>query len=140
MKTGFIKLLQILIPLAGLAVVGICALTLPVLLREDDSIYRIMLSALYVGALPLLATLYYASKYLRSFTQGSADMKAWKYTLYFGVVAGIIYTAALPFVLQAAQMDDAPGLMLFGLAFAGTPLGLALVCWLLQRPARMVQS
>lgn len=52
---------------------------------------------------------------------------------YSAFVVGLSLLAEMPLVYWAAQEDDAPGLMLFGLVFAGVPIVVGVFAGVLQQ-------
>jgi ABC-type spermidine/putrescine transport system permease subunit I len=52
---------------------------------------------------------------------------------YAALVVGSVLLAALPLVYWIAQHDDAPGLIIFGLVFAGVPLTVGVFAGVLQQ-------
>ncbi len=62
-----------------------------------------------------------------------SSIKALRNIKYSAFVVGISLLAEMPLVYWAAQEDDAPGLMLFGLVLAGVPIVVGVFAGVLQQ-------
>ena len=91
----------------------------------------------YLTAIPFFVALYQAFKLLSYIDKNTAfsvaSVKALKYIKYCGIAMSILYFAGMPILFQIADADDAPGLVLIGLALATAPLVVAVFAAVLQK-------
>lgn len=125
----------------GAAILAICIFVLPIGIRaEDPDEYRPVLAGLYVPAIPFFYALYQTLKLLNYIDKDKAFSKlsvaALKKIKYCGLAISACFIAGLPWIYQAAQSDDAPGIMLIGLIFAGASLAVAVFAAVLERLLR----
>lgn len=111
--------LKIVISLIGVGVLALCIFVLPVGITTDKTgYYRPILIGMYVPAVPFFIALYQSLKLLtyidknKVFSQLST--KALKNIKYCAVAIGAMYTLGMPFIFNAADRDDAPGVALIG--------------------------
>jgi len=98
--------------------------------------YPILIAG-YLTAIPFFIALYQAFKLLSYIDKNTAfsvaSVKALKYIKYCGIAMSILYFAGMPILFQIADADDAPGLVLIGLALATAPLVVAVFAAVLQK-------
>ena len=98
--------------------------------------YPILIAG-YLTAIPFFIALYQAFKLLSYVDKNTAfsvaSVKALKYIKYCGIAMSILYFAGMPILFQIADADDAPGLVLIGLALATAPLVVAVFAAVLQK-------
>lgn len=130
MKRGSTIILQFAVVVAGIAILALCyGATYMVTTTWNYNpnhhvIMLVMLGGLYVTAIPFYIALYQAMKLLgyiasnRAFSELS--IKALKKIMYCAIATFVFCTLiGLPFFYYWADMDDAPGLILIGMAIAG---------------------
>jgi hypothetical protein len=97
----------------------------------------LLMAGLYASGIPLYMALYQAMKLLgyidRNTAFSLASVRALKRIQYCGIVMGIIWMSGMPFIYYFAERDDAPGLILFGAAFAAVPFAVAVFAALLKK-------
>jgi hypothetical protein len=131
--------LRTVIVLMGLIVLAFCIFVLPEGIRTsvDWTGYRPILLGMYVPAVPFFIGLYQSLKLLnyvdknKAFSKGS--FKALNIIKYCAGTISVIYAIGLPFIFRVADMDDAPGVVLIGLAFTFAPMAIAVVAAILQK-------
>lgn len=86
---------------------------------------------LYATTVPFFIGLWQAFKLLKYIdhnqTFSNASMRALKKIKYCAIVIGILYMGGLPLLYPIAEVEDAPGLLVFGFLFACVPIVVA-VC------------
>jgi hypothetical protein len=101
--------------------------------------YMIMVG-IYACAIPFYMALYQAMKLLNYIDRNKAfsdrSVKALKHIKYCGIAIGVLCAAGMPIVYYLAEMDDAPGLVLFGMVFVIAPIAVAVLAAVLQRLLR----
>jgi hypothetical protein len=122
----------------GLAVLGLCIFALPSGITSDTTgLYRPILMAMYLPAIPFFIGLFQAWKLLTYIDKNIAfselSVKALKYIKYCAVAIGLLYGIALPYIYYVAQLDDAPGVILIGLTFTFAPIVVAVFAAVLQK-------
>lgn len=130
--------LRCAIILMGLAVMALCVLVLPQDLMAPGGLgYRPIIWGMYVTAIPFFIALYQGLKLLHYIDKNNAfskaSIKALAIIKYCALSIGVLYTAGMPYIYAAAQEDDAPGVIVIGLVFAGTSLVIAVFSALLQK-------
>ena len=144
-STHFLKAVIILI---GLGALALCVFAIPSAWTGAPQEWPQITSVLYPGLIgiaativPFLYALYQALKLLwyidKNEAFSDASVQALKLIKYCAVAMSALYAMALPLVFVVAQLDDAPGLVLFGTAFACAPLVVATFAAVLQK---LVQS
>ena len=91
----------------------------------------------YLTAVPFLFALYQAFKLLNYIDKNTAfsiaSVKTLKNIKYSGIAMSVLYATGMPMLVQIAEADDAPGLVLIGLALAAAPLVVAVFAAVLQK-------
>ncbi len=139
MPKGSTLFLKTIIILLGLIVLALCMVVLPDGIRHTSNWYgyRPLLVGMYIPAIPFFIALFQGFKLLDNIDNNQIFTKSSNNALtiikYCGLIIGLLYGLALPYIYYLAQMDDAPGVMLIGLVFAFAPLGIALVAAIVQK-------
>lgn len=141
MNRGSTIFLRVAVLTIGGAILAICVLVLPIGIRaEDPDEYRPVLAGLYVPAIPFFYALYQTLKLLTYIDKNKAfsqlSVTALRKIKYCGLAISGCFIAGLPWIYRAAQSDDAPGVMLIGLIFAGASLVVAVFAAVLERLLR----
>jgi hypothetical protein len=134
-STVFLKTVVIFL---GFVVLALCVVGIPIAIQnESTGMYRPILLAMYVPALPFFYALYQAIKLLgyieknKVFTRASvATMRAIKYC---GFIISGFYALGMPYVYHVANKDDAPGVILIGLTIIFTAFVIAVFAAVLQK-------
>lgn len=138
MKKGSTLFLKLVIIAIGLVVLVLAGVVVPIQIVQGDGagIFYIFWGIMYLTTIPFYIALWKGMKLLSfidkntAFSQASAD--ALNYIKYCAIAITILYLACLPFVFWFAEMDDAPGAILFWLAICGGPIVIAVFAALLQ--------
>lgn len=128
----------------GAAVLAICIFALPSIWKGGSAEYpeasRALLATIgimYAAAIPFFIGLWQALKLLALIDRKKAfselSIKALKNIKYCALVIAALYVINVPLLFPIAQADDAPGLILVGMAFACAPIAVAVFATLLQR-------
>lgn len=138
MKQGSTLFLRLAIILIGLFVLTLCVYVLPLIISDDNTgFYKPLLMGLYVPAIPFFWALYQSLKLLNYIDANNAfsteSVAAFKNIKNCGIVIGCLFVLGLPFIYKAADMDDAPGVMLIGLVIVGASFVIAAFSSLLQK-------
>lgn len=136
--------LRIVIILAGLAVLALCVFAFPHIgegwtaefPQEPHSGYLVMAS-LYASAIPFFLALYFGLKLLSYIDQNVAfsenSVRVLQKIIYCAVAMSIALMAYMPAIFHFAEVDDAPGLIVFAFAFACIPLVVAVFAAVLKK-------
>jgi hypothetical protein len=138
-STLFLKLVIFLIGMVIIAlfIFGLPAITKEVLENFSSFVYLPFLIGSYSAAIPFFIALIQSLKILsyvdnnKVFSQDS--VKSLRNIKYSATMVGVLMMFCLPLVYQAAQLDDAPGLMVIGLVFTSTPLVIATAVAVMQK-------
>lgn len=147
MKRTSTYFLRAVIVVMGLIALAICIFALPALNLGGHEEYPnivsymyLFIAGLYLSVIPFFIALYQGLRLLSyidnntAFTEKSVD--ALKYIKYSAVSMSVLFLSGIPFLFQVAQIDDAPGLGIIALAFAGSPLVIATFAAVLQKLLR----
>lgn len=138
MKKGSTLFLKLVIIAMGLVILVLGGVVVPIQIVQGDGagMFYIFWGILYLTTIPFYVALWQGMKLLSyidkntAFSQASAN--ALNYIKYCAIAITILYVACLPFVFRFAELDDAPGVILFWLAICGGPLVIAVFAALLQ--------
>ena|SRR3989338_3438764 len=144
-STLFLKAVIILI---GVAALLFWAFSLPNVwyggaqeLPEFTHVLYPGLIGVYATIIPFFLALYQAFALLRYIDRNNAfsdvSVKALRFIKYCAVAMSVLYAACMPLVFILSDLDDAPGGVVIGLAFACAPLIVATFAAVLQK---LVQS
>lgn len=138
-KTLFLK---ISIFLLGLPILLLCFYVLPLAAKESAAhypkpVYLPVIISAYLSALPFYFALYQAFRLLCYIDRNNAFSKAsvtsLKYIKYCGAAISILYGINMPLLYFMAKKDDAPGIMIIGLACTFAPVVIAVFAAVLQK-------
>lgn len=128
----------------GLIAAAICIFALPNIWNGaplewpglTETLY-LGLTGVYLTIIPFIFALYQAFKLLQYIDKNAAfsepSIAALRNIKFSAVAMTILYALALPLAFVVADNDDAPGLILFATAFAGSPLIIATFAAVLQK-------
>lgn len=138
MQRGSTMFLRVAILFVGLAVLAVCTLALPEGLREgSDAGFGPIFWLMYLTAVPFFAALYQTLKLLsyidlnRAFSV--ASVTALKHIKYCAFAVSALYALGMPYIYIMAEQEDAPGVLVIGLVFAGTSLMIAVFAAVLEK-------
>ena len=119
MKRGSTILLKLVIILIGLGAAAFFGYVLPMGIMTDQvGYYRPILIGMYAPGIPFFIALYQAMKLLGYIDQNKAfselSAKSLKSIKYCGIAISIMYAAGMPYIFNAADRDDAPGVVAIG--------------------------
>lgn len=137
MKYGSTLFLRLMIAAIGLAVLALCIIALPTGIESDETgYYRPILIGMYLTTIPFYIAMFQTLKLLNYVDKNTAfseaSVKALKYIKYCAASISVLYSAALPYFYYAAQLDDAPGVVVIGMILAFAPLVIAVFAAVLQ--------
>lgn len=120
MKHGSTLFLKVSVWLIGLAVLAICCLLIiPAVVSGDTEFYAPSLILVCITALPFLFALYQTLKLLGYIDKNKAfstlSLRALKVIKICAFIIALLHSAAMPYVYYAANLDDAPGVIVVGL-------------------------
>ncbi|MBD3921293.1 DUF2975 domain-containing protein [Paenibacillus sp. PR3] len=137
--TLFLKLTLIVIALPALA---LCVYGLPVIATDSSDNYPaywayLLIALRYATAIPYFIALYQSYKLLSYIDKNVAfselSVKALNNIKYCAFTFSFLYIIALPLFYYIAENDDAPGVIIIGLAFAFAAFVVAVFAAVLQR-------
>lgn len=136
--------LRIVIVVVGLAALALCAFVLPQIGEgwtaefplEPKSGYWVMAS-LYAAAIPFFLALFAGLKLLsyidlnKAFSEDS--VRVLQHIVYYAVTMSLALMLYMPAAFHFAEIDDAPGVIVFAFAFACLPLVVAVFAAVLKK-------
>jgi hypothetical protein len=129
--------LKAVIYLIGLAILGLCIIIAGVTLSGNAGMYWPVLTGVFLTAFPFFYALYQGIVLLRAIETNTAftekSVKAIRTIEYCAFTISAMYAALMPFVVYAAQLDDAPGVVLVALICIFAPLVTGVFAAVLQR-------
>lgn len=148
MKHGSTLFLKIALFVIAFLVLGMCFVAYTVIFGDAADAGKPttlaanpLLLTMYATVIPFMVALYHAFKILMYIDKKKAfsvlSIKALKNIKYCACVIGGMYFISLPFFYTAAQMEDAPGVVIIGLMAVGAPIVVAVFAAVLQK---LVQS
>jgi len=144
MKRGSTHFLRLVIILIGLGVLALCIFALPSMLAGASAEFPyatqsvfLIIGGLYIATLPFFIALWQSFKLLHYIDRNKAfselSVKALKNIKYCASSITVIFAAFVPLLFPIADMDDAPGLILFGAGIAGIPIVIAVFAAILEQ-------
>lgn len=142
MKSGSTLFLRFAVFLIGTPVVVLCILGVLDIARkpihpEDAYFMYPILIGFYVSVIPFFAALYQAFKLLSYIDRNQAfsdlSVQALKKIKLCAVAISVIYVIVWPFVFPVAQLEDAPGLVIFAAIPIFASMVIAVFAAVLQR-------
>ncbi|MFC4321230.1 DUF2975 domain-containing protein [Litchfieldia salsa] len=147
MKRSSTLFLRIAVICIGIPVLALCLFLLPQITEEANeaaargsdlafAIYAILM-VMYVSAVPFYFALYQSFNLLSYIDKNQAfsdlSVTALKKIKNCALIISGLYVVAIPFVYVLAEVDDAPGLILVGMAMIFAPMVIAVFAAVLQR-------
>lgn len=128
----------------GVATLGLCAFLLPYVWKADIwevPEFSVVMYPATIGffgaAIPFFFALYQAFMLLqyidRNIAFSEASVIALRFIKYSAVAMSILYAFCMPAVVVLAELDDAPGAVVFGMAAVCSPLIVATFAAVLQK-------
>jgi hypothetical protein len=144
MTKGSTFFLRAAVFVLGLIVLALCIFALPPAWKGGSAEYptasRALLAiiiGMYATVVPFFIALWQTLKLLSLIDRNEAfsevSVKALKIIKYCGIVIAAFYVAFVPLLFPIAQADDAPGLVVYGAAFACAPIVVAVFAAVLQK-------
>ncbi len=128
----------------GMLVLLFCIVVIPSIYENWGKVFPELFALRYalVGGMLITAIAFYTALFQgllllrlidrqKAFSQKS--VKALRTIKYCGAVIGSIYLLAMPAIYMVAEADDAPGLLVIGMAFAAAPITAAVFTALMQK-------
>ncbi len=144
MKHGSTHFLRAVIFIVGIGVLALCIFAFPGLGKgwtaefptAPKSGYLVMAS-LYAASVPFFLALYQALKLLGYIDQNKAfsgeSVGALQHIIYCAIAMTVAFMTFMPAAYHFAEIDDAPGVILFAFAFACSPLVVAVFAAVLKK-------
>lgn len=144
MKRGSTLFLKMAVMLMGIPVLAICIFLVPEIANFAAELYPemafiryLVFIDLYAAAIPFYFGLYQAFKLLNYIDQGKAfselSVTALKNIKYCATAISTIYVVGLPLFYLVAERDDAPGIILIGMAMIFASMVVAAFAIVLQK-------
>ncbi len=137
MKQGSTLFLKVVIYAFGLAVLGICVIIVGVSISGNAGIFLPMMLVMLLAAIPFFFGLYQGLLLLRYIEKNTAfsnlSVRAITNIKYCAFTISVLYAAGMPFIIYAADKDDAPGAVMIGLLFVVAPLITCVFAAVLQK-------
>ncbi len=134
--------LKVAVFLMGIPVLALCLWGLPWLADNPvnpDYAHMLypLLIGIYVTAIPFYFALYQAFKLLSYIDQNKAfselSVKALRNIKYCAITISTLYVVMIPFIYFVAEKDDAPGLIIIGMACIFASMVVAVFAAVLQK-------
>jgi hypothetical protein len=144
MQRGSTNFLRLVIFAIGIGVLALCIFALPSLWKGGSeefptasrSLLLIMIG-LYITVIPFFVVLWQTLKLLKYIDEKKAfsemSVKALRTIKRCAGIIGMLYVSFVPLLLPIAEADDAPGLVVMGIAIAGAPIAIAVFAAVLQK-------
>ena len=137
MKQGSTLFLKSVIYLMGLAVLALCIIIAGVTISGNAGMYIPMLLVMFLAAIPFFYGLYQGILLLSYIEKGTAfselSVKAIKNIKQCAFAISVLYAAGMPYIIYAADKDDAPGAVVIGLVFIFAPLVVSVFAAVLEK-------
>lgn len=137
MKQGSTLFLKVVIYLIGLGVLALCVIISGVTIAGNAGIYLPMMLVMLLAAVPFFFALYQGLKLLGAIDKNTAfsdlSVKAIQNIKKSAFTISVLYAAGMPFLIYAADKDDAPGAIVIGLVFIFAPLITSVFAAVLER-------
>lgn len=142
MKQGSTLFLKLAVILMGIPVLALCIFGVywivnnPVSPDYPHILYPVLI-CMYLSVLPFFIALYQAFKLLSYIDKEQAfselSIRSLKKIKFCAMIISGVYVVMMPFVYLAAEIDDAPGLIIIGMAPIFASLVIAVFAAVLQR-------
>ncbi|MEK7584944.1 MAG: DUF2975 domain-containing protein [Patescibacteria group bacterium] len=144
MRRRSTNFLRFIIFILGAGVLALGLFALPSVWRggsaefpEASQALLLIILGLYATAIPFFIALWQALKLLRYLDQGTAfstlSAEALNKIKRCAVVIAVLYVGGVPLLFPIAETDDAPGLVVIGMAIALAPITVAVFTTILER-------
>lgn len=137
MKQSSTFILKVVLFLLGATVIGLCIFVLPKGLQGGGGVYFPIIIGMYIAAVPFFIALWGALKILTNIDKNNvfseSSIKALRYIKYCAIAISSLYTAGIPFIIIAANKDDAPGVLAIGLVIIFASIVIAVFAGVLQK-------
>lgn len=134
---GSTMFLKAMIWLIGLIVLVLCIFVLPRGIITDEVGYRYILLGMYITAIPFYVALYQGLLLLRYIDRNNAFSLASVASLgrikQSAATISLLYAAGMPYIYYVADKDDAPGVIIVGLAIIFASLCIMTAAAVFQR-------
>lgn len=122
----------------GLAVLAVCIFVLPAAFSTDRTgYYQPIILGMYGSAVPFFIALYQTIKLLgfidKNQAFSSASAKALGVIKYCAATISALYASGMPYIYYAADMDDAPGVIVAGLVIIFASMAIGVFAAVLQK-------
>jgi hypothetical protein len=140
-STIFLRLTVIFL---GLGVLALCIFALPSMYKGGSeefpaaslAVFMIMIGA-YITAIPFFIALWQTLKLLSYIDRNKAfsklSIRALRNIKYCAITIAVLYVGGVPLLYPIAEADDAPGLILIGMAIACAPIVVAVFAAVFQK-------
>lgn len=143
-KKGSTFILKLSVFAIGLIVLALCIFALPSAWKNGplefpgtNFIFHIIVVGMYIAAIPFYILLWQTLKLLSYIDKNIAfsqlSVEALRKIKYCAFVIGALYISGTPLLLPIAEIDDAPGLLPIGLAFACVPIVVGVFAAVLEK-------
>jgi hypothetical protein len=144
MKRGSTIFLRAAIVVIGLVVLALCIFALPSIWKggsEDfptasHAVFLIVIG-MYLTTIPFYIGLWQTFKLLSYIDKNTAfsevSVKALRNIKHCAAIIAALYVAGVPLLFPIADLDDAPGLLVMGAAFACAPIVVSVFAAVLER-------
>jgi hypothetical protein len=144
MKRGSTIFLRGALSLLGAGVLALCIFALPAMWKggsaefpgASHALFLIMIG-MYATTVPFFFALWQTSNLLKYIDQNRAfsdlSVTALRNIKRCATIIAVLYVGGVPLLAPIAQADDAPGLMLLGMAVACAPIVVAVFAAVLER-------
>lgn len=143
MKRASTIFLKLAVVLMGFPVLALCIFLVPEIAEFASELYPnwpyikyLVFIDLYATAIPFYFALYQAFKLLNYIDKNKAfselSVKALKNIKYCAIAISSLYVAGMPLFYLVAEMDDAPGIIIIGMAMVFASLVVAVFAAVLQ--------
>lgn len=143
-KRGSTLFLRAVIMIMALGALALAIFGLPALYRGGSAEYptatlalKLIVSGLYVAAVPFFIVLWQTLQLLRYIDENKAysdvSLRALTIIRNCAIVIAALFIGGVPLLYPIAQADDAPGLLVVGMAIAGMPLVVAVFAAVLKK-------
>lgn len=137
-KKGSTLFLKVALICMAVVVLAICIFAVPSAIKEGGGFneYALFWIILYLTTIPFFIALLQAMKMLNYIDQNTAfsqnSVKALNTIKYCGIAISALYVACLPYIYKFADMDDAPGAILYWMVLCAAPLVISTFAALLK--------
>ncbi len=138
MKRQSTIFLRVVLGMITAAVIGVCVFGLPYVIGTFDwGGYDPILAGMYIPAVPFFIALYQAWKLLDYIDRNKAfshsSVAALQKIKFCGIVIAALYAAGMPWIVNVADKDDAPGVVAIGLVIIFASIVIAAFAGVLKK-------